>query len=161
MNTNNVTVAGTGVAGVAAAPSGEPTPHKPKAHGQIEPIEPPTRESRPVLPMILRANGLFHNLSYDEALERYGLWKVTITKNCFVHGKLLQPGDTAELTGDVVQQLVGSGHASINDPRMAEEAEIIDKAAALGLPLKIRELAAFAQPKKNKWSVRPRDSEEE
>jgi hypothetical protein len=31
---------------------------------------------------------------------------------------------------------------------MAEEAAIIDKAAALGLPQKIRELAAFALPKK-------------
>jgi hypothetical protein len=109
--------------------------------------------------MILRGSGLFHNLPYDEALERYGLWKVTITKNTYVHGKLLQPGDTAELTGDVVQALVGMGKASINDPRMAEEAEIIDKAAALGLPQKIRELASFARPKKNKWPVRPQEEE--
>jgi len=72
---------------------------------------------------------------------------------------LLQPGDTAKLTGDVVQQLVGSGMASIDDPRMSEEAAIIDKAAALGLPQKIRELAAFALPKKDRWSVRPKDSE--
>ena len=98
--------------------------------------------------MILRGNGLFHNLPYDEALDRYGLWKVTIKKNCYVHGKLLRPGDTAELTGDVVQALVGMGKAEINEPKMAEEADIIDKAAALGLPQKIRELAAFARPKK-------------
>ena len=156
MNTN-VTVAG---AGVAASPAVKPTPpHKPQHHGQLEPDEPTPREWRPVLPMILRGSGLTLNLPYDEALEKYGLWKVTITKNTYVHGKLLQPGDTAELTGDVVQALVGMGKASINDPRMAEEAEIIDKAAALGLPQKIRELASFARPKKNKWPVRPEEEE--
>ena len=32
-------------------------------------------------------------------------------------------------------------------------------AAALGLPQKIRELASFAVPKKDRWSVRPKDSE--
>jgi hypothetical protein len=135
----------------------EAAPHKPQHHGQIQPIEPPPRES-PVLPMILRGSGLTHNLPYDEALERYGLWKVKVEKTTYVHGKLLQPGDTAELTGDVVQQLVGAGMASINDPRMAEEIALIDKAAALGLPQKIRELAAFALPKKDRWSVRPKDS---
>ena len=57
------------------------TPHKPQHHGQLEPIEPPLRESRPVLPMILRGSGLTLNLPYDEALERYGLWQVKITKN--------------------------------------------------------------------------------
>ena len=134
-------------------------PHKPQNHGQVQPIEPTPRESRPVLPMILRGNGLTLNLPYDEALEKYGLWTVKITKNVYVHGKLLQPGDTAKLTGDVVQILVGQGKARIDDPRMAEEAAIIDKAAALGLPQKIRELAAFALPKKDKWSVRPKDSE--
>ena len=153
MNTKNAGV------GVAANPAIEPTPRKPQHHGQVEPIEPPPLESRPVLPMILRGSGLFYNLPYDEAIEKYGLFKVNITKTTWVHGKLLQPGDTAELTGDVVQQLVGAGMASINDPRMAEEAEIIDKAAALGMPRKIRELASFAPPKKNKWPVRPRDSE--
>jgi len=134
------------------------TPYKPHHYGQLQPIESTPRE-RPVLPMILRGSGLTLNLPYDEALEKYGLWQVKITKTTSVHGKLLQPGDTAKLTGDVVQQLVGSGMASIDDPRMAEEAAIIDKAAALGLPQKIRELAAFALPKKDRWSVRPKDSE--
>ena len=92
--------------------------------------------------------------SNDMASGRSKLRRITR-----VHGKLLQPGDTAKLTGDVVQQLVGSGMASIDDPRMAEEAAIIDKAAALGLPQKIPELAAFALPKKDRWSVRPKDSE--
>jgi hypothetical protein len=156
MNTSNVTVPG---AGVAASPAVKPTPRAPKNHGQIEPDEPTPRESRPVLPMILRGSGITHNLDYDTALERYGLWKVTITKNTYVHGKLLQPGDTAELTGDVVQLLVGMGKASINDPRMAEEAEVISKAAALGLPQKIREIAAFAVPRKKKFSVRPKEEE--
>jgi hypothetical protein len=137
----------------------EATPRERKDHGEVKPIEATARELRPVLPMLLRANGLTLNLPYDEALEKYGLWKVQITKRCWVHGKLLQAGDTAQLTGDVVQQLVGSGRASITDPRMAEEAEIIDKAARLGLPQKIREIAAFAPPKKNRWSTRPRDSE--
>ena len=156
MNIKNVTVAG---AGVAAAPAVEPTPHKPQAHGQLEPIEPPPSESRPVLPMILRGSGLTHNLPYDEALEKYGLWKVTITKTCLIYGKLLQPGDTAELTGDVVQLLVGQGSAAVTDKRLAEESKIIDQAAALGLPQKIRELASFAPPKKNKWPVRPEANE--
>jgi hypothetical protein len=133
-------------------------PYKPQHHGQLEPIE-PMREPRPVLPMILRGSGLTLNLPYDEALEKYGIWTVKITKNTRVHGKLLQPGDTAKLTGDVVQQLVASGMASIDDPRMAEEARIIDEAAALGLPQKIRELASFAMPKKNKWPVRPKEEE--
>jgi hypothetical protein len=100
-----------------------------------------------------------HNLPYDEALEKYGLWKVTILKTCSAHGKLLRPGDTAKLTGDVVQLLVGQGRAAVTDPRLAEESKIIDQAAALGLPQKIRELASFATPKKDKWSVRPKDSE--
>jgi len=110
--------------------------------------------------MILRGSGLTYNLPYDEALERYGLWKVKIMKNCYVHGKLLQPGDSAELTGGVVQLLVGTGRASMNDPRMAEEADIINKAAALGLPQKIREIAAFAPPKRDKFNVRVRDKDE-
>ena len=67
--------------------------------------------------------------------------------------------DTAELTGEIVQLLVSTGCAAVTDPRLAEEASIIDKAAALGLPQKIRELAAFALPKKDRWSVRPKDSE--
>jgi len=54
---------------------------------------------------------------------------------------------------------VSTGCAAVTDPRPAEEASIIDEAAALGLPQKIRELAAFALPKKDRWSVRPKDSE--
>lgn len=111
---------------------------------------------RSALPVLRQVS---YNLPYDEALEKYGLWKVKITANCWVNGKLLQAGDTAELTGDVVQQLVGTGRASITDKRMAEEADVINKAAALGLPQKIRELAAFAPPKKDRWSTRPRDRE--
>jgi hypothetical protein len=80
-------------------------------------------------------------------------------KTCSVYGKLLRPKDTAELTGDIVQLLVGQGRAAVTDPRLAEESEIIDKAAALGLPQKIRELASFAIPKKNKWPVRPKEEE--
>jgi hypothetical protein len=158
MNTN-VTVVGAGVAADPAVKPIQPTPHKPQDHGQLEPIEPPPHKPRPVLPMLLRANGLTLNLPYDEALERYGLWKIKIIKNCYVRGKLLQPGDTAEVDGAVVQQLVGSGWASVDDPRMAEEADIINKAAAMGLPQKIREIAAFAPPKKAPWVTRPRDSE--
>jgi hypothetical protein len=59
----------------------------------------------------------------------------------------------------VVQQLVGTGRAAVTDPGLSEEASIIDKAAALGLPQKITELASFALPKKDRWSVRPKDSE--
>jgi hypothetical protein len=154
MNTKNVTVA---AVGVAADPAVKPTEHKPEHHGQLQPIEPP-RESRPVLPMILRGSGLIHNLEYDDARERYGLWTCKIMKTCSVYGKLLRPGDTAELTGDIVQLLVGQGRAAVTDPRLAEESEIIDKAAALGLPQKIRELASFAIPK-NKWPVRPKEEE--
>jgi hypothetical protein len=44
--------------------------------------------------------------------------------------------------------------AGVSPARLAEEAKIIDQAAALGLPQKIRELASFAMPKKNKWAVR-------
>jgi hypothetical protein len=54
---------------------------------------------------------------------------------------------------------VSTGCAAVTDPRLAEEASIIDKTAALGLPQKIRELATFALPKKDRWSVRPKDSE--
>jgi len=35
---------------------------------------------------------------------------------------------------------VSTGCAAVTDPRLAEEASIIDKTAALGLPQKIREL---------------------
>jgi len=48
----------------------------------------------------------------------------------------------------------------MNDPRMAEEADIINKAAALGLPQKIRDIAAFAPPKRDKFNVRVRDKDE-
>ena len=54
---------------------------------------------------------------------------------------------------------MSTGCAAVTDPRLAEEASIIDEAAALGLPQKIPELAAFALPKKDRWSVRPKDSE--
>jgi hypothetical protein len=134
------------------------TPHKAQHHGQVQLSEPTPRE-RPVLPMILRGSGLTYNLPYDEAVEKYGLWKCKITKRCMVYGKLLEPGDSAELTGDVVQMLVGQGRAAVTDPRLAEESDIIDKAAALGLPQKIRELASFAIPKRSKWPVRPEANE--
>ena len=131
-----------------------------KNHGQIKSAEPAPRELPSELPVLLRGSGMIHNLSYDAALAKYGLWKVKITKRCMVHGKLLEPGDTAELTGDTVQTLVGMCKATVTDPRLVEEARIIDQAAALGLPQKIREIAAFAPPKKkDRWSTRLKDSE--
>ena len=63
--------------------------------------------------MILRGSGLIYNLEYDDALARYGLWTCKITKTCSVHGKVLQPGDTAELTGEIVQLLVSTGCAAV------------------------------------------------
>ena len=153
MNKNTV-VAGVGVKaapGVGAAPAVE---HKPKNFGQLEPDE-PTPRARPVLPMILRGSGLTQNLPYDEAIEKYGIWKVTILKNVWVHGKLLQPNDEAELDGSTVQMLVGQGRAVVSDKRLAAENSIIDQAVALGLPTKIRELVSFAQPKKKKWALIP------
>jgi hypothetical protein len=155
MNNKNVTVAG---AGVAAAPAVEATPYKPQHHGQLEPDEARPR-ARPVLPMLLRGSGLTQNLPYDEAIEKYGIWKVTILQNVWVHGKLLRPNDTAELDGATVQLLVGQGRAYVTDKRLAEENSIIDQAVALGLPTKIRELASFAQPKKKKWALIPEANE--
>jgi hypothetical protein len=87
-------------------------------------------------------------------------WKVKITKRCSVYGKLLEPGDTAELTGDVVHILVGMCKATVTDPRLVEEARVIDQSAALGLPQKIREIAAFAPPKRDKFNVRLRDKKQ-
>lgn len=130
-----------------------------KDHGQVKPSEPKPRELPSELPVLLRGGGMIFNLPHEEALAKYGLWKVKITKRCSVHGKLLEPGDTAELTGDVVTLLVGMCKATVTDKRLLEEADIINKAAALGLPQKIREIAAFAPPKKDRWSARPKDSE--
>jgi hypothetical protein len=109
--------------------------------------------------MILRGSGLTSNLDPEEARDRYGLWKITILKNVWVHVKLLRPNDTAELDGATVQTLVGQGKALVTDPRLAEENKIIDQAVALGLPTKIRELVSFAQPKKKKWALIPEANE--
>jgi hypothetical protein len=144
MNTKNTVVAGVGV---AAKPAIEPTPYKPQNFGQLEPIEAEPR-ARPVLPMILRGSGLTSNLDYDESVDRYGLWKVTILKNVWVHGKLLRPNDTAELDGATVQQLVGSGRATVTDKRLAAENSIIDQAVALGLPTKIVSWPHLPSPRK-------------
>jgi hypothetical protein len=131
-----------------------------KDHGRVKPPEPTPRELPSELPVLLRGGGMILNLPYDEALAKYGLWKVKITKRCSVYGKILEPGDTAELTGDVVVTLVGMCKATVTDPRLLEEARIIDQAAALGLPQKIREIAAFAPPKRDKFNVRVRDKDE-
>ena len=103
--------------------------------------------------MILRGSGL--TVNPEEARDRYGSWKIIVTKTVWVHGKLLRPGDTAELDGATVQMLVGQGRATVTDKRLAEENSIIDQAVALGLPTKVRELISFAQPKKKKWAVQP------
>ena len=148
---NDVTIKGQGVkaapgVGVAAVE------HKPKNFGELLPDE-PTPVPRPVLPMILRGSGL--TVNPEEARDRYGSWKIIVTKTVWVHGKLLRPGDTAELDGATVQMLVGQGRATVTDKRLAEENAIIDQAVALGLPTKVRELISFAQPKKKKWAVQP------
>lgn len=156
---NDVTIKGQGV---KAAPSigaaATVEQHKPTHYGELLPDEPAPR-ARPVLPIQLRGSGLTSNLPYDEAVERYGLWKCKVLKTVWCHGRLLRPGDTCELDGATLQLLVGQGKASVTDPRLAEENSIIDQAVALGLPTKIRELASFAQPKKNKWPVRPEANE--
>jgi hypothetical protein len=131
-----------------------------KDHGQVKPSESKPRELPSELPVLLRGGGMTFNLPYDEALAKYGLWKVKITKRCSVYGKLLEPDDTAELTGDVVAQLVGMCKATVTDPRLLEEADIISKAEALGLPQKIREIAAFAPSKRDKFNVRLREKEQ-
>jgi hypothetical protein len=131
-----------------------------KDHGQVKPSEPPPRELPSELPVLLRGGGMTLNLPYDEALAKYGLWKCKITKRTRVHGKILEPGDTAELTGDVVVTIVGMCKATVTDKRLLEEADIINKAVALGLPQKIREIAAFAPPKnKDRSSTRLKDLE--
>ena len=96
------------------------------------------------------------NLPHEEAVERYGLWAVKILQRCKVHGQTLEPGDEAELSGDVVQQFVLNGRAVVTDKRAKEEAEVINRATALGLPQKIREIVAFA-PRKRDSFVRPKE----
>ena len=123
--------------------------------GQIQPKVPALVEE-PALPILLRGF-LTLNLPYDEAVDKYGLWEVTMLERCWVWGTLLEPGDDAELTGDVVQQLVRQRKAIVKDKRMREEAEVVNRAAALGLPQKIREIAAFAPRKRDKFDVRLRD----
>jgi hypothetical protein len=124
-------------------------------HGEVSPNI-PARVEAPPLPLILRES-LILNLPHEEAVDRYGLWKVSILERCSVHGQILEAGDEAELTGDVVQTLVLQGKATVADKRMRDEAEIINKAAALGLPQKLREIAAFAPKKRDKFDVRFRE----
>ena len=157
MNTN-VTIKGTGV---KAAPNigGAATveQHKPQAHGELLPIEPAATQ-RPTLPIVLRGS-LTHNLEYEESVECYGLWTVTTTQQVWVRGRLLKPGDSAQLDGATLQYLLGIGKAKVVDPRLAAESKILDAAQALGLPQKIRELASFA-PKRSKWKVQPESANE-
>jgi hypothetical protein len=129
-----------------------------KSWGQIFP-KVPKGPQLPQLPIVLRGGGMILNLPAEEARERYGLWKTKILSRSCVYGQILEPGDTAELTGDVVFTLVCQGTAEVSDPKMKEEADIINKAAEFGLPQKIRELASFAMPKKDRWSTRLTDSE--
>ena len=130
-----------------------------KNHGQLAPPEPRQPPKALALPMVLRGN-LFLNLSYDEEVDLYGLWRVKIVKRCHLWGKLLEPGDFVELPGAVTQLFVLRGKAVIEDKRLAEEAEIINKAAELGLPQRIREIAAYATPrKKDKFNIRLREDE--
>ena len=94
-------------------------------------------------------------------MDLYGLWKVKILKRCHLWGQLLEEGDTALLPGDVCQLFVLRGKAVIEDKRLAEEADVINKAAELGLPQRIREIAAFATPrKKDKFNIRLREDGE-
>ena len=131
---------------------------KGKQHGEVRPKETEPIEV-PVLPIVLKGC-LTLNLPFEEAVERYGLWKVTILQRCCVHGTILEPGDSAELTGDVVQLLVLRRDAIVEDKRMREEAEVINRAVQLGMPQKIREIAAFApRPKRDKFGVRLRQDE--
>lgn len=147
----NVTIQGSGV---AARPAIGETPHKAQAHGELLPIEPKQRET-PVLPLVLRGS-LTANLDYEESVERYGLWDCKILKTCWVRGRLLKPGDTVQLDGGTAQFLVATRKASIVDPRLAAESKVLDQAAALGLPTRLRELVSFA-PKKKRWPVRPEE----
>jgi hypothetical protein len=134
-----------------------PHKHIGKHHGEVRPKEPEYVEA-PVLPIVLRGSLMF-GLEHEEAVKRYGLWQVTILRRCSVHGTILDPGDSAELTGDIVQMLVMRRDAVVADKRMREETEVINKAVELGLPQKIREIAAFAPRKRDKWGIRLRQDE--
>lgn len=126
----------------------------PKNHGQLAPPDPRPAPKAHALPMVLRGS-LILNLEYDADVEQYGLWRMKILKRCHLWGKWLEPDDFVELPGSVAQLFVVRGKAEIVDKRLAEEAEIIDRAAELGLPQRIRELVAFATPrKKDKFSIR-------
>jgi hypothetical protein len=123
-----------------------------KQHGEVKPKETEPIEA-PTLPIVLKGS-MIYNLPHDEAVARYGLWRVKILQRCWVHGKILEAGDEADLTGDVVQMLVLRRDAIVSDKRMREEAEVINKAAELGMPQKIHEIAAFAPRKRDKFNVR-------
>ena|SRR2546426_17150 len=105
----------TGASAVTAAPANIGG----KQHGEVRPKEPEPIEA-PVLPIVLKGS-LTLNLPHEEAVERYGLWKVKILRRCSVHGTILDPGDSADLTGDVVQMLVMRRDAVVEDKRMREE----------------------------------------
>jgi len=122
---------------------------KPKNHGVIgKPPDDPTEPKKTVLPRQLRYVTL--GLGFKKAEELYGIWSVRIIKDCMgPDGVVLRVGDTAKLTGDLVHELVMNFCAEVQDPRIAEEAAIIEKAKKLGMPQTVREIAAFApKPKK-------------
>jgi len=133
----------------------EVAPRAAKKFGEIYPPEPVPRPE-PVLPIVLKGC-LFLNLEHEEAVAKYGLWGVKILRRCMVHGQVLEPGDTCDLDGATTQTFVLQGRADILDKKLKEEAEIVLRATALGLPTKIRELVQFAPRKPRENFVRPKE----
>jgi hypothetical protein len=126
------------------------TPRNPVDHGEFGKPKFSERK-RPWIPMQLRKAQIMCGLPYDEAKERYGLWGVRILKDCIgPNGVPIFRGDTAKLTGDVAVCLVTEEQAEFDDPRQAEERDFKAMAKKLGMDAKksIKEIAAFAQPKK-------------
>jgi len=132
---------------------------KPKEYGF--PTPKPRVVKKPVLPRVLQSINLSGGLRpappSEEQCKIYGKWKLRALKGHGIgYGTLVQPGDTYWMDGANAVCLVCAGQAEFVDPKVAEEARVMEEAKKLGLdrPPKIRDLEAFKEAERvnpNPW----------
>ena len=121
---------------------------KPTNHGTIQPTAAPL-PAAPRIPRSLRKIGIIEmpggSMNHARSVERYGLWRVRALQNCMAFGKLLLPGDTAELAGNVALTLVQTRKAEFLDPRLDDEDRVAAEVARLNVAVPARDNPAFAR----------------
>lgn len=133
-----------------ASSVGEPTPQQPTQgvcrFGLIKPPEPAEPEQKPWLPPELRRGTFVSNMPYAEALAKYGAHKIRIVRGTSIYGQSVNPGDEADVPGNVAYELIIGGHAESLDPRREHEGRLFAEARSLRIPLSDAENPAFQPP---------------